>query len=165
MLALPPYPQPLEYHNFADQRCFCGIPHTLNVLSNVPFVVVGVWGVWYLVRNDHLPGFRSGAERWPYVVFFLFIALTGIGSAYYHADPNNDRLVCDRLPLAVAFMTLFAIIIAERIDYRAGMLLWGPVAILGGGSVFYWHWTELQGSGDMRLYLFVQFFPLLALPA
>jgi hypothetical protein len=165
MLALPRFPQPLEYHNFADQRCFCGIPHTLNVISNLPFVLVGVTGAWYLCPRRDFTGFRKASERWPYVLFFAFIALTGIGSAYYHADPNNDRLVWDRLPLAMAFTTLFALVIAERIDYRAGMYLLAPLVLLGAGSVLYWHWSETQGAGDLRLYLFVQFFPLLALPA
>src|SRR5262249_251693 len=103
-------------------------------------------------------------ERWPYVLFFLCIALTGFGSAYYHADPNNDRLLWDRLPLAMAFMALLAIIIAERIDHCAGMILLVPLVALGAGSVVYWHWTETIDQGDLRLYLFVQFYPLLVFP-
>ena len=39
-----------------------------------------------------------------------------------------------------------------------------PLTVLGGGSVLYWGWTESQGCGDLRPYLLVQFFPLLALP-
>ena len=42
-----------------------------------------------------------------HIFFFLTVALTGIGSAYYHLEPNNDRLVWDRLPLAMMFMALF----------------------------------------------------------
>jgi hypothetical protein len=30
--------------------------------------------------------------------------------------------------------------------------------------VTYWHWTELAGVGDIRLYAWVQFFPLLVIP-
>jgi hypothetical protein len=73
-------------------------------------------------------------------------------------------LLWDRLPLAVAIMTLYAIVIAEHIDRRAGMWLLAPLVLLGAGSVVYWHLTEVWGQGDMRLYLFVQFFPLLTLP-
>ena len=30
VLALPPYPQPQAYHNFADQRELFGVPHFLK---------------------------------------------------------------------------------------------------------------------------------------
>ena len=95
-----------------------------------------------------MPGFRESSQRWPYVFFFAAIALTGVGSAYYHWHPDNDRLLWDRLPLAIAFMALFAIIIAERIDRRVGMWLFVPLVILGGGSVVYWHVTGNLGTGD-----------------
>ena len=42
---LPPMAQPQSYHDFADQRTLWGIPHALNVLSNLPFVVVGLDGI------------------------------------------------------------------------------------------------------------------------
>ncbi len=163
-LVVPPFPQPLWYHNFADRRCLLCIPHTLNVVSNLPFLLVGIWGVCCLLRTKPLQGFQDPSERWPYVAFFAFIALTGVGSAYYHLDPNNDRLLWDRLPLAMAFMALFAIIIAERINRRVGMALFVPLVVLGGASVVYWHATEVWGRGDLRFYLLVQFYPLLALP-
>src|SRR6266446_5724945 len=164
LLVVPPFAQPLWYHDFADQRCLCGIPHMWNVVSNLPFVAVGVWGVWYLLEARELPGFADARERWLYVIFFTAIALTGGGSAYYHSDPNNDRLLWDRLPLALAFMTLVAIVIAERIDRRAGLWLLVPLLALGGGSVVYWHVTELWGRGDLRPYFLAQLYPLLALP-
>ncbi len=167
MLALPPIEQPDWYHKFADDRCFLGIPNTLNVLSNIPFVVVGVLGLWFLtsaVAKEPGRSFVDPAERWPYAFFFLFIALTGFGSAYYHSQPNNDRLLWDRLPLAIAFMAFFAIMISERIGRRAGSILFWPLVFLGAGSVVYWHQSEVHRAGDMRIYLLVQFYPLLAIP-
>ena len=95
----------------------------------------------------------------------LWLTPVGVGSAYYHWEPNNERHVWDRLPLAVAFMALFAIIIAERIDRRVGMWLFVPLMALGGGTVLYWHWTEVWGRGDLRPYLLVQLYPMLAVPA
>jgi hypothetical protein len=136
----------------------------LNVVSNLPFVLVGCWGVFYLLGARPCPGFRDSRERWPYLFFFVFIALTGVGSAYYHWEPNNERLLWDRLPLAIAFMALFAVVIAERIDRRAGMWLFGPLVLLGGGSVVYWHMTEVWGRGDLRPYLLVQLYPVVAVP-
>ncbi len=165
MFLVPRVAQPTEYHDFADQRIFLGIPHTCNVVSNAPFVLVGVCGMCWLMcgRNVSL-AFVEPRERCPYFIFFLLIALTGVGSAYYHADPNNGTLVWDRLPLAMAFMALFAIIIAERVSRPAGMWLLPILIAVGAGSVVYWHWSESNGQGDLRVYLLVQFYPLLALP-
>ena len=167
MLAVKPFPQPLSYHNFADQRPMLCVPHALNVLSNLPFVIVGMCGLLVLYRRRMQPpcdALQTTKERHHYLVFFLCIALTGIGSAYYHAEPTNDRLMWDRLPLAMAFMALFASVIAERVSIRAGNVLFWPLVLLGAGSVLYWHHTEMKGAGDLRLYLLVQFFPMLVLP-
>ena len=40
---LPPIPQDPSYHNFADQRRLAGIANALDVLSNIPFALVGEW--------------------------------------------------------------------------------------------------------------------------
>jgi hypothetical protein len=160
LFAVPPFRQPVDYHEFADGRPFWGIPNALNVLSNIPFVLVGLLGLSFMAR----PSLLDRWERWSYAMFFLLIALTGFGSWYYHSQPNNDRLLWDRLPLAMAFMAFFAIIISERINRSAGRLLFWPLLILGAWSVFYWHQTERDGAGDLRVYLLVQFFPLLAIP-
>ncbi|OMP01558.1 hypothetical protein COLO4_11783 [Corchorus olitorius] len=45
MIVTPAIPQNQEYHNFADQREFFGIPNTLNVVSNFPFLVIGIIGL------------------------------------------------------------------------------------------------------------------------
>jgi hypothetical protein len=42
--SLPRIPQPVSYHHFADQRGWLGIPNFGDVVSNVPFAIVGVWG-------------------------------------------------------------------------------------------------------------------------
>jgi hypothetical protein len=77
-----------------------------NVVSNLPFVVVGVWGLWHLARCQRSDQFVEPRDRWLYAIFFAAVALTGIGSAYYHSGPTNERLLWDRLPLALAFMAL-----------------------------------------------------------
>jgi hypothetical protein len=165
-LAAPRFAQPQWYHNFADQRTLLGIPHALNVLSNLPFVAVGLLGVWLVLSPAaRRPGgpFLEAGERWRFGVLFAAIALTGVGSAYYHAAPGNETLVWDRLPLAVAFMAFFAITLAERV-HRKAAALFVPLVLLGGASVLYWHLSEAHGGGDLRVYLFVQFYPLLAVP-
>ena len=166
LLASPPLKQPQEYHNFADQRPLLSMPNMLNVVSNLPFLVVGVWGMIYMASAaSHRPGaFLEPMERWPYWVFFVGLALTGIGSSYYHANPNNSTLTWDRMPLTIAFMGLFTAILAERLCWQLSGWLLGPMVVLGIVSVVYWHMTELQDAGDLRFYFVVQFFPLLALP-
>lgn len=99
-------------------------------------------------------------------MFFVGVALVALGSAYYHWAPSNDRLLWDRLPMSIGFMALCAAIVADRIDAKAGNG-WMLCLLVASGlaSLFYWHWTESLGRGDLRFYAFVQFFPMIALPA
>jgi hypothetical protein len=162
-LATSPLPQPLSYHDFKDDRTLLGVPNALNVLSNVPFLLVGAWGLWFLlVGKGSRPGqaWQEPAERWAFVLMFLGVALTGFGSAYYHLRPDNDRLVWDRLPMALGFMGLIVAMLAERISVRLANWLLLPLAVIGVGSVLQWHWTEQLGRGDLRLYGFVQYYSL-----
>jgi hypothetical protein len=160
----PPIPQDPAYHRMADTRTFAGVPNALNVLSNAAFVLVGVAGL-RVVRGDAAAVFVDARERWPWRVFFAGLAVTGVGSAYYHLAPANDRLVWDRLPLAASLMGLFAAVIAERIGVRAGLLALPVLIAAALGSVIWWHVTESQGRGDLRPYALVQFYPLVAVPA
>jgi hypothetical protein len=161
-----PTPQPLSYHNFADQRSLLGVPHALNVISNLPFVLAGLGGILFMWSNwSCRPGiFLEPIERAPYAVYFVGLVLTGLGSAYYHADPTNARLVWDRLPLTVTFMGLFTAILAERLHAACARWLLAPLVLLGAASVFYWDYTERIGAGDLRFYFTIQFFPLILVP-
>lgn len=165
-ILVQPFAQPLTYHNFADQRPMAGIPHALNVISNLPFIVVGAIGIAFLLSaRSRRPGiFVEEIERWPYWVYFVGLVLTGVGSAYYHANPVNDTLTWDRAALAITFMGLFTSILAERVHVAFARWALAPLVLLGAGSVFYWDWTERLGVGDLRFYFTVQFFPLLMLP-
>ena len=62
----------------------------------------------------------------PYLVFFLGVALTGLGSGYYHLAPDNETLFWDRLPMTIAFMSLISAQIVDRISIRAGLALLLP---------------------------------------
>ena len=160
LFARPPIHRSLEYHRFADQRTLLGIPHCLNVLSNVPFVLIGGVGLWFVAFGDwKSQRFQTAWERGPYLLFFLGVLLTSVGSAYYHLEPTNSRLVWDRLPMALAFMGLFSGIVAERIGVRVGVALLIPLGAAGIASVLYWAETD-----DLRPYYLVQFFPMLAIP-
>jgi Ceramidase len=158
VFSLPRIRQDPSVHQYADQRSWLGIPFTLDVLSNIPFVAAGVAG---LIR---LRGCEQSRPRWMWAVLFLGITLTGFGSAYYHWRPNNDTLVWDRLPMTIVFTTFFAAMVSERIDARTGQWLCGPMLAIGIASVLYWHSTEVHGASDLRLYGLVQFFPMIAIP-
>jgi hypothetical protein len=45
LLPLSPLLQDQSYHQFADQRELFGIPNFWNVVSNLPFIVVGTAGL------------------------------------------------------------------------------------------------------------------------
>jgi hypothetical protein len=167
VFCLPPIPQDLSYHTFADDRTMLGVPNFMNVASNLPFLLVGVLGLGLLLRQDAIGpqgSVQDRAERWPLLVLFVGIFLTAFGSSYYHLAPDNDRLVWDRLPMTVAFMGFFASMIGERICLRAGLWLLAPLVWLGFASVFNWQMGEQRHAGDLRLYAFVQFYPLLTIP-
>ena len=161
VMLMPRLPQDPSYHDFVDQRTIAGVPNALNVLSNVPFAFVGVWGLMVTFRRR--TRFEHPWERWPYAALFAGTALTSIGSSYYHLAPDNARLVWDRLPMTVGFMAFLAATIAERLSVRAARVLFVPLLLFGAASVGYWHWTEQQGIGDLRPYVLVQFGSLLAI--
>ena len=160
-IILPPISQPLAYHNFADHRGWLGIPNFGDVASNLPFAVVGLWGL--IVLFGHAPLFVDPRERWPYTAMFAGLILTAFGSAYYHLAPNNARLVWDRIPIMMVFMALLAAVIAERVSVPTGLALFPVLEIAGIASVFAWRAGESQGRGDLRFYAAVQVYAILIL--
>jgi len=166
LFGLPPIPQSLAYHAFADTRPMLGVPNFLNVASNAAFLLVGGAGFVTVCRAGRTRDiiFAGSSERWPYALLFLSVTLTGLGSAYYHLAPDNARLVWDRLPMAVAFAALFSAVVTERFDGAVGAALLAPLVAASVASVLYWHITEAAGHGDLRPYIVVQFYPVLAIP-
>jgi hypothetical protein len=142
---------------FADQRTIWGIPNFFNVVSNLALLLVGIAGV--IALHKPLSNFPDQSERWIYIVFFISVGLTGIGSAYYHLDPNSQRLVWDRWPVGLVNMSYLSAIMSDRISHRVGMVFLFLLFALASFSVLYWHFTD-----DLRLYGFVAFFPLLLTP-
>jgi hypothetical protein len=143
---LPKLPQDQAYHHFADRRTILGIPNFWNVVSNLPFLVVGAIG---------LAQFRHAAAT---IVLFLGFFLTGIGSAYYHWDPSDATLFWDRLPMTVSFAAILSLVVTERLGARFGAVLLWPMLAIGVASLVVWVLTD-----DLRLYFWAQFFPGVAL--
>lgn len=156
----PPLVQLQAYHLFADTRALLEVPNAADTLSNLAFLVVGVLGLAFL-RRERERGtggrFAALAEMRPWWVFFAGVALTSAGSAWYHLAPDDARLVWDRLPMTVAFMSLVAAVVSERINARLGNALLWPLVLLGLASVVYWRWSALAGFENLRPYLAVQF--------
>ncbi len=162
---LSPISQPPEYFNFADDRTLWSIPNFCDVVSNLPFSVVGIFGLLALKVHRQDPSrFIDSKESLPFVIAFTGLLLLGPGSAYFHWTPANDTLVWDRLPMTLVFMAFFSTIIAERMHLKAGLYLLPVLLVVGIGSVIYWNVTESAGQGDLRPYVLVQFLPALVIP-
>jgi hypothetical protein len=142
---LPALAQPQSYHAFADQRTLLGVPHAMNVLSNIPFFLIGASGLTWLIskRID-----RSVAL--PYGLFFAGTLLTALGSAWYHAAPSDVTLVWDRLPIAVSFAGLVAATLADRAPERAALYTIALAAV-GVATVLTW-----AASGNLLPYFVMQ---------
>jgi hypothetical protein len=154
LLSLDPIPQNTEYHSFADTRKFIGIPNFFDVLSNLPFLAIGILGLQFCLRRN------LGVTRTAWMILFVGVGLVSAGSAYYHWNPTNETLVWDRLPMTIGFMGLFVALLGEYVNKRLASLLLFPAVLLGLATVLYWHWTD-----DLRPYFWVQLVPLLTVPA
>lgn len=146
-----PISQPLEYHNFADKRSFLSVPNFFDVMSNLPFFVVSIWGVLRLLeRSKRLK--RSENDRQAAALFyFVSVGLVALGSGYYHWRPCNDTLVWDRLPMSLAFMALlYHVLTNVVVEFKFVYFI--VMEIVGISSVVIWALFD-----DLRLYGLVQF--------
>ncbi len=165
-LALNPHGHAHLYahgHPFVDARTFWSIPNALDVLSNAPLSLAGLWGLLAL-RGRVLPAATQTAAQ----VFFAGLLLTGFGSAVYHWAPDAAGLVLDRLGMAVTFAGALALAVAERVGQPpAPATLWTtfvlavvsallplshgnvlPWAVLQYGGVALIVWCALQTPAD-----------------
>ena len=150
---LPAFAQPQSFHSYADQRFWLGLPHAADVLSNLPFLAVGAFGLHFALRGWHSMNrnaFTDQRAAWPYAVLFAGVAMTAFGSAWYHAQPNDATLLWDRLPMALGFAGLVAGTLTDRAPQRLLQLLLAFVAV-GAGTVLYWH-----SSANLLPYLLMQ---------
>jgi hypothetical protein len=155
LLTSSPVRQSEAYHDFADRRTILGIPNFWNVISNVSFLIAATAGIFSMRRGV----FDQTWERRAYGLMNAGVAMTAVGSGYYHLHPNSQTLFWDRLPMTIVFMSVLAITVGERIDLNTGRRLLLPLLVAGTSSVLYWRF-----SGDLRWYGFVQFIPMLAVP-
>ena len=168
----PAVAQHAHYHAFADQRTGWGVPFAMDVLSNLPFAVAGLWGLMALRRISHLVPTNSPASTHSRTgrnfeanpqpalagLFFAGLLVTAACSSFYHWQPDNAGLAIDRLGMVVAFAGLLGLAVADRISGRAGLATAATVLALGPLSVMVWAtsgnllpWAVLQGGGMLLI--------------
>lgn len=152
-----PIAQFANYHEFADQSVVQGIPHFFDVMSNVGFILVAIWG---LVSVSRLSTRTISSGN---LLFLYSLLATGIGSTYYHLAPNDSRLVFDRLPIALACAGLLSGLWGE-INGRDNKQLTYLLSLFAFLSVAYWFAGTLSGAGDLRPYLLLQGAPMALIP-
>lgn len=148
--------QPPDHHHFADQRAWGGLPHALDVLSNLGFAVAAAAGVRLLTgsRGQALPAAVRGLAA----LFFTGLACSAIGSAVYHWAPDDATLAGDRLGMAIAFAGMLGLAVQSRLSDGAGRATAAAVLLAATASVLVWlqggnvlPWVLVQGGGMLAV--------------
>jgi hypothetical protein len=157
-------PKPLHAHGgmFADARTLLGIPYALDVLSNLPFLLFGAWGLGFLKQRwPALPA----PQREAAAVFFVGLIAIWLGSSYYHWEPQPWGLMWDRLGMGIAFAGVLGLAVAERVSPRAARATSFVTLVSAGAAVVcayaFGHvlpWACIQ-FGGMLLVLVCAFLP------
>ncbi len=102
-------------HPFVDARSWWGVPNTLDVVTNIPLLLAGLWGLRTLRRvHIRLPSMPSATID-ALQVFLVGLVFTSQASAWYHWAPDAAGLVWDRLGMAVTFAGALGLAVAERV--------------------------------------------------
>ena len=152
--------QPAHYHDFADQRSWGWLPHAMDVLSNLPFALWGMVGIWALLRAVRVQVVSAPAAAMA-GLFFGGLWVTAAVSAAYHLQPGDAGLAWDRGGMVLAFAGLLGLAAMRAVSARAGMELATAVLVLGPLSVYAWSlsgnvlpWAVLQGGGMVLILVF-----------
>jgi len=157
-----PIAQDPAYHLLADTRDIWQLQNFWNIISNLPYLLVGLLGLYKVTQTSSLEILED--FKLAYILFFTSVAFVALGSGYYHLEPNNNTLVWDRLPMTVVFMSFFAILVSEFVSKSVAKALLSPLIVAGIASVVYWQISESWGEGDLRFYALVQFTPVIMIP-
>ncbi len=147
---LPSIEQNQNYHNFADQRTLFGVRNALDTLSNLAFIIVGILGLLNFYNNQYIK--ISNSFSVILNLFFIAIILTGLGSSFYHQNPNNFTLVFDRLGMSLVFASVLAMLAYLKISPRFGLHNLAELLILAPLTVLIWKF-----NGNLTPYAVLQF--------
>lgn len=154
-LLLPPIPQAAGYHGFADQATRWGLPHALDVLSNLGFAAMGLALLAALLRMpaDAL----SRAESALLALAGAGLVATAAASAGYHLAPDDAGLAWDRAAMALPFAGLLGLA-ACRVSSRAGVALALATLAASLAALAAWTaadnlapWVVVQAGGALLL--------------
>lgn len=148
---------------FADDRAWGPLPNAMDVLSNAPFALLGLWGLVRLQRID-MALHQAHAACWQALpeppantldcawLFCAGLLATAAGSVFFHLQPDALGLAVDRAGMVVAFAGIVGLAVCERVSQRAG---W-PAAwcALAGGLVAV---AVSQATGNVLPWALVQF--------
>jgi hypothetical protein len=154
--------QNLEWVEFADRRSFIGVPNFGDVVSNIFIVWIAISGLRFVWESQQKSNaFEFAWERISPAVFFFGVLAKGLGSMWFHIEPNVAGIIWDQLPMTFVFLGIFGILIGDRIRSNTINELCGPLLFLTATSAGWWVWVKVNGDGlsDLGPYLFVQFFP------
>lgn len=129
------------FHEYADTRTWLGIPHAGDVLSNLAFLIVAVYGA----RHAYVPMGRLVCAG---------VAAIGLGSAIYHVAPSDLTLAFDWAPIALTLGMLSAAVIEDR--GGPGRVAFALAPVLAIGAVAWWLATGGTHGGNMAPYVAVQ---------
>lgn len=137
------------YFDFADKRFWLGLQNTADVLSNIPFMLAGLYGFWVIAKNKNLP------RSYKHALLILSVGafLTCFGSMHFHLNPNEGTLYWDRMPMTIGFSGVVSLVILDRLNQKKGQLISSLLIAWGFLSVTGWHlhWFTL------RPYLLLQY--------
>ena len=169
-VACPAFTGPEAVSVFADDRGWHSLPNAMDVLSNLPFLVIGVLGLRRLRRLDRpalaaapIVGLadepvsialnqRQGNSLDCAWLFFAGLIACAAGSVFYHLQPDLLRLAADRAGMAIAFAGLIGFAVCDRVSQRAG---WTAAWLtLAGGLLAVAVWFE---TGNVAPWATVQF--------
>ncbi len=136
-------------HAFIDARSFLGIPNGLDVISNIPFLFAGGWGLVLLRRRTLTNATHRAAQ-----VFFIGLILTCLGSSFYHWAPSDFGLMIDRIGMAVAFAGVISFAAGSRLGESVAqkaipvLLILAPLAAVAAYSLHnVLPWAVVQFGG------------------
>jgi len=144
---------------FACDGGLLGIPHFANVVTNLPFFLIGLRGLWFLRRRGLLaaPAFRNWTGLW------ISTTLVCVGSGLYHLLLTRWSLGADRIAICgvIAFLAAHLLHVVLRIGPRLwislGLLLLCEATVaawfLGASPWWYGALQAFAGAGALILVL------------
>ena len=150
LFSLPSIPLTIQHHQFASQVSYWGIPAFTLIFSSLCLVSVGVFGLIkhtrYTLNTDLITGL---------ITFLIALILSGIGSAIYHWNPQDQTILFKQIPISILCMGLsFSLLVSQ-----SKLASWGwfyglmmAYAILSPIYGIYAH--------QVQIYYATQFFPI-----